>query len=630
MKELRGYIAVTNKDRHKSLKEEFSGEVLDIQERFPVKLGAKHPFNFEDAEKLYKKYGTLGGMINKIADSVVTDFKVKLQNPNAQVIIDGFIRDTNLHAVLREWVREAVLKGNGFIELDLEEARIRIMNANNMYVKRNKKGKVLEYRQWTRPFKKFSLDATDLIKFKPGKIAHLPLNKIPNDPYGIGFVWPNERIIQNIILNEQDLQTVTSRKAGSPYHIKVGQPGKITPKSVVDQVKSNLQYLTNTHEWVTDADVDIKSISFPDAGKNLTDAELYFFRMLLAGMEVPEVLMGSGQLNEGIAQVQLKAYGRKINSIQNQVADIIEEKIITPILLANGLDDTPLFIWDLPDQDEINKRVEQINTLINNMSISAGMKARLEIELAELLEYDDIENVLISPEDAEKEEQLRKEEEKQDRETERVNREREHEETKIPQPEVPKAKPAARQSIKHDITESNTMSVQEFVNLKEIAGFNYTDYLIEIIKQLQVDPFTDLKALTAKDVADGLLKESDIEKLRQTLKDGFRNNKTIREIEKDIQRNLNLKNRITKTGGVIAAKHRPNIIARTETVRVANEGLINLYKANNIEKVSWVAALSDRTCPICDELNGQVWEIDKAPRPPAHVNCRCSLISVVE
>ncbi len=658
-KEKGGYISVSHQDKNNSFKQEFKGEVFDKPTTFPRGLGAEHPFEFDDLEKLYKKYGVLAGAINKMTDSIVTDFKIKLKNPNAQVLVDDFLHETNFHTVVSTWVREGLLKGNGFIEIDLDKTKVRVMNANTMYVKRNKKGKVLEYNQWTKPLNKFVKDSKDLIPFKPNQIAHLPINKIPNDPYGIGIVWSNERVIENLIKNEQDLQVLVTRKSGQPYHIKVGQPGVVTPKAIVDQIKQNLQFLTNTHEWVTDGDIEITAIDFKGLTNNLTDAQMYFFRMLLAGLEIPEVMMGSGQLNEGIAKVQLKTYGRKIKSIQNLVADIIEEKIIRPLLIANSLDERPLFIWELPDEEDISARLTLYREFLNTPS-TPELKASIEIKIAELLEDEQLLAMLRTPQQAKDEFEV---------EAERLERERE--ESEIPQPEVPGAKPAA-QSNELDLKEfvkkqgnkwcvfseegrnfgcfptksqadkrlaqikrfsKNNLSVKEWVDLKELAGFNYTDYLIKILEVLRNDPFADLIGKTEKDFANGLLTKTQVEKLRVVLKDGFKENQTIAQIEKNVQDSVNLKDRVTRVG-VIKASVRPNMIARTETVRLANQGLVNLYKENGIEKVSFLAALSDRTCPICEGLNGQVFNINElvvgVNQPQIHTNCRCTLVSVIE
>ena len=365
-----GIISVSPEDKniyynklYKNVSSAFKGENIDEEEKFPKHLGAKHPFNFEDMETLYKKYGVINEALSKISGDIVTDFEIKVDNPNAQAIIDDFIEDTTAHGVFETWVKEALGKGNGFIETDLENSKMRVLNANNMFVKRNKKSEVKNYFQWAKGFKNFKKDSKDLIKFEPEEIAHLSINKIPGDPYGIGIVYPNERNIENVILNEQDLQEITSRKAGAPYHVKVGVPGAIVPQNVVDNVRTKLQFLSNTHEWVTDGDIEIKSVDFTTLGNSLIQTQEYFFKQVIFGMPIPEVLFGSGQLNEGIAKVQLEDYKRRISRYQKLIGSVIEEKIIRPLLNKHGFDEQVTFIWDLPTEDDINKRIEQIREL---------------------------------------------------------------------------------------------------------------------------------------------------------------------------------------------------------------------------------------------------------------------------
>ncbi len=181
---------------------------------------------------------------------------------------------------------------------------------------------------------------------------------------------------------------------------------------------------------------------------------------------------------------------------------------------------------------------------------------------------------------------------------------------------------------------TDKMSVEEFVNLQEIAGFNYSDYIVKILQRIDRDKFVDLAAKNAEEVAKGLLPAEDIKKLKIVLKDGFRENKTIREIEEEVERRVPLKDRVEKDKVILSAAVRPNMITRTETVRLANEGLVDLYKDNNIEKVEYLAALSARTDAVCEELNGQVFNINElvvgVNQPPIHPNCRCTLLSVTE
>jgi len=71
-------------------------------------------------------------------------------------------------------------------------------------------------------------------------------------------------------------------------------------------------------------------------------------------------------------------------------------------------------------------------------------------------------------------------------------------------------------------------------------------------------------------------------------------------------------------------------MARTETMYACNEGAKVRYAQHGIEKVEWLTAWDDRVCPDCAALNGKVFTIAQAPPCPLHVQCRCTLMPVIE
>lgn len=83
-------------------------------------------------------------------------------------------------------------------------------------------------------------------------------------------------------------------------------------------------------------------------------------------------------------------------------------------------------------------------------------------------------------------------------------------------------------------------------------------------------------------------------------------------------------------------RQRAETISRTETIAAANEGQRQLWlqavdqgQLDADSKRVWITTLDDRSCPECEELDGEVAPLD-APfpggvmSPPAHPNCRCA------
>lgn len=71
-------------------------------------------------------------------------------------------------------------------------------------------------------------------------------------------------------------------------------------------------------------------------------------------------------------------------------------------------------------------------------------------------------------------------------------------------------------------------------------------------------------------------------------------------------------------------------LTRTVVNGVTNWARLEVIKANAdlIGMVQWHAVLDDTTCPICAELDGQVFPLEEVDPPPAHPSCRCFIVAI--
>jgi SPP1 gp7 family putative phage head morphogenesis protein len=56
---------------------------------------------------------------------------------------------------------------------------------------------------------------------------------------------------------------------------------------------------------------------------------------------------------------------------------------------------------------------------------------------------------------------------------------------------------------------------------------------------------------------------------------------------------------------------------------------MTVYKDVGVEKVMWVAEDDQRTCGVCNDLDGQIFKLNDVP-PKQHINCRCYIIPIKE
>lgn len=59
-------------------------------------------------------------------------------------------------------------------------------------------------------------------------------------------------------------------------------------------------------------------------------------------------------------------------------------------------------------------------------------------------------------------------------------------------------------------------------------------------------------------------------------------------------------------------------------IDVVDAATLRAYKDMGVEKVMWIAELDSRTCQVCRDRDGVIYELSKVPKK-THYNCRCHL-----
>ncbi len=621
----------------------FRGEVENEKIRFPKELGCEHPFNFKVAEGIFKKFGFANAVVNKFIDFVVgPGFFAESDDERATEIIEQFMEDVNFDTLLRAWLKEALVKGNGFLEIggkkDEAPQGLKVLNANWMYVDRDDKGVVEGFNQYTGGFKR--LDKSKITPFKTFQIAHLAFNKIGDDAYGLGMISPALATIDSLLGNKKSLNMLMDRKANSPYHVKMGgvHGGKYYKPSAADVTKmgKDFEWLNNKHEWITDGLTDISVLDFGNFGDKFEFILKSDIEMLIFTFQVPAVLMGMANINEGIAKVQMDAFERRISSIQAEAEKVIENELFKRVLNANGFDVHVEFQWGRPSNTEMTERLLKLKDIAYSPLASESIRTLAEKEMVKLFEFDEEEyETLLAEEEIRKEEERKREEERQQPLVPGQNA------SQPPRPKPKQPQPRPTRSMIDKCPHCENIKEGDYSKIEEWLGFNYKEYLGKIIEAVRDEEFDDLRAITEIEKEAGKLSERQIEELKNVLEDGFRKGKSIKEITKAVEKKVKPQDLLKVEDGVIAlaagipivlskSKNRSLSIARSEITRTANAGAIRHYKSKGIENVRWVASFGPRTCPECEALDGRVFSVNDLPPLPFHNMCRCMTVSVTE
>lgn len=116
--------------------------------------------------------------------------------------------------------------------------------------------------------------------------------------------------------------------------------------------------------------------------------------------------------------------------------------------------------------------------------------------------------------------------------------------------------------------------------------------------------------------------------------------RTAKKIEREIRMGIvqgesipKMRNRLIGQGRLPAnIKQSAEAIVRTCTNNVVSQAREETFRANEelIKGVQWVSTLDARTTPTCQALDGKIFDIGDGPRPPAHWNCRSSVVPVLK
>jgi len=381
--------------------ESMKGLVTTRKIKFPVELGDEHPFDFSICERLCIKYGIVSAIVDKHIDWIMSSgINVKCKNEKAKVIIEQFMIDFNFDTLLRQYLREALIKGNGFLELGYAEKEsiedMKILDANYMYVNRDVMGVIEGYNQYSKALKDWTnfkemMSKKDITSFEVKEIVHLPINIYGGDAYGYGIIYQLISIINDLVGSRKEMHTLMRRKANNPLIFLMGdmEKGEVPTPEEMEALGQKLEVMHNQTEWTLSAAIKPMVLDFGNISDKFAFIIENDMEVLYMAAQVPAILMGKASVAEGLGTAQLKAWQHRINSLREDVEKVIENDIFKRVLHANGIDDHVEIVWGMPSDEEKNEKAKIIISALQNPFMNEGLRAGMEGELAKIFEIDE-------------------------------------------------------------------------------------------------------------------------------------------------------------------------------------------------------------------------------------------------
>lgn len=89
-----------------------------------------------------------------------------------------------------------------------------------------------------------------------------------------------------------------------------------------------------------------------------------------------------------------------------------------------------------------------------------------------------------------------------------------------------------------------------------------------------------------------------------------------------------LKQKLQERFGV--SYNRADTLVRTEMAHIQTQAAQKRYEDYGIQKVQFWADPDERTCDVCGKLHKKIYLVGEQMPIPAHANCRCTILPVVE
>jgi SPP1 gp7 family putative phage head morphogenesis protein len=172
----------------------------------------------------------------------------------------------------------------------------------------------------------------------------------------------------------------------------------------------------------------------------------------------------------------------------------------------------------------------------------------------------------------------------------------------------------------------------EIKSLNKVVAF---DFVIPPSSQLRTAIFDNPLTMSGPDngkLLKPFLKDMSgrsIEQVASTIQSGYYQGETTDQIIRNIKGTKAAK----YTDGTIHSVNRAlSIATRTAVQHASVQAREQVWNDNSdiVKGVKWVSTLDGRTSTICRSLDGKEYSIDKGLRPPAHPNCRSTVVAVLD
>ena len=359
---------------------------------FESGIGLVAPKNFygdEDSEpqnislqqmydNAYLNFPLVNKAIDTTTEQVVQEFY--FEGPNKKTILD--FADVHNLGIFFYNINKLLLKnGNAWVEVPKKNGEIlelKILDPKTFTVVRERTGKILAHVQNVNNFfvvwSDLSTEKLEEIKIKfdvrkpLGDIVHFKWNVIGNEKYGTSLIHSLLSLLDTKADIEEDLKVIIRRYAAPIIHAKVGSENSPPTKEQIVQVKNSLTDIYSDTEYATSYLVELVVLGFEGKGMDVSSIIQHVDTNIMAGLQVPSVLLEGGSATDRDSDVKLRSFNRHVKAIQRHIKVQFEDKIIVGQKLGTIKDK---LVWGSAEEREKEVEFDLIRGLVKDGVITA-------------------------------------------------------------------------------------------------------------------------------------------------------------------------------------------------------------------------------------------------------------------
>jgi len=328
------------------------------------------------------------GSIDKHVDfGASTDYRVVSEKDSINKRYKNFVKEQDFDVLLRLIIRNMLIFGSAFLEVvwtGKNVKQLKLLDSKSMYVKRNDKGKVLSYSQWFGGQSKPT-------KFNADQIIHFAYNNLGGNPYGTSvmrslFGDGEVSIAKQFLKLQQSMMWLLTKQINAKTHIKVGNDLNHPTQADIDSLATKLENSKNHTEWITSYLVNMEILGYEGKVMDIKPFINHYEDQIVYGLQTPYVLLGKGNMAEGLANTQMEAFERRVKSIQLAVSRSLENKLFDKMFGS----DNYIFVWNANEQKELKELDTLIRFLAEKFILTPESRNIIENRIRKLLGSDEI------------------------------------------------------------------------------------------------------------------------------------------------------------------------------------------------------------------------------------------------